>query len=122
MSRNLSGHLLAATVYIFDYLMEEILSRQEQDVQEFLLKTSILERMSAPLCDAMLGQTNSQLILDRLEKTNLFLVSMDDERTWYRYHLLFADLLYSSLKQSHGQRLFLSFTGEPAPGLKRMAF
>ena len=86
--------------YIFDYLVEEILSRQEPGMQEFLLKTSILERLSAPLCDAILGHSNSQSFLDRLEKHNLFLVPLDDARNWYRYHLLFADLLASSLKQS----------------------
>ena len=86
--------------YIFDYLVDEILSRQEPDMQEFLLKTSILERLSASLCDAILGQSNSQSFLDRLEKNNLFLVPLDDARSWYRYHLLFADLLASSLKKS----------------------
>ena len=89
--------------YIFDYLVEEILNRQEQDVQEFLLKTSILERLSAPLCNTLLGHTNSQSILNRLEKTNLFLVSLDDERIWYRYHRLFADLLASSLREAHSE-------------------
>jgi len=86
--------------YIFDYLVEEVLKRQEQDLQEFLLKTSILDRLSAPLCDAILGRTDSQAILERLEKTNLFLSPLDGERTWYRYHPLFANLLQSSLKQS----------------------
>jgi LuxR family maltose regulon positive regulatory protein len=91
--------------YIFDYLMDEILSRQEPEMQEFLLKTSILERLSAPLCNAILGRSNSQLFLDRIEKSNLFLVPLDRERTWYRYHLLFADLLASSLKQSQPEAL-----------------
>jgi LuxR family transcriptional regulator, maltose regulon positive regulatory protein len=87
--------------YIFDYLVDEVLSRQEQDVQEFLLKTSILERLNAPLCNTLLGSTNSQSILNQLEKTNLFLVSLDDERIWYRYHHLFAELLASSLREAH---------------------
>ncbi len=91
--------------YIFDYLMDEILSRQEPEMQEFLLKTSILERLSAPLCNAILGRGNSQHILDRIEKSNLFVVPLDQERTWYRYHLLFADLLASSLKQSQAEAL-----------------
>jgi LuxR family transcriptional regulator, maltose regulon positive regulatory protein len=89
--------------YIFDYLVDEVLSRQEQGVQEFLLKTSILERLSASLCNTLLDHTGSQSILDQLEKTNLFLVSLDDERIWYRYHRLFADLLASSLRESHSE-------------------
>lgn len=91
--------------YIFDYLMDEILTRQEPEMQEFLLKTSILERLSAPLCNAILDRGNSQHILDRLEKSNLFLVPLDEERTWYRYHLLFVDLLNSSLRQSQAEAL-----------------
>jgi len=91
--------------YIFDYLVEEVLSRQEQEVQDFLLKTSILERLSAPLCNAVLGHSDSRIILDRLEKTNLFLIPLDDERSWYRYHLLFTDLLLTNLKKSHADIL-----------------
>lgn len=87
--------------YIFDFLVEEVLSRQKQDVQDFLLKSSILERFCAPLCDVIIGQNDSRLILDQLEKANLFLVPLDDEQTWYRYHRLFADLLFTSLKKKH---------------------
>jgi LuxR family maltose regulon positive regulatory protein len=85
--------------YILDYLVEEILSRQSQDVQTFLLRTSILKRLTGPLCDAVLEQTDSQAILELLEKANLFLVPLDDERCWYRYHHLFADLLRARLDQ-----------------------
>lgn len=92
--------------YILDYLMEEVLERQPPGVQEFLLRTSILERMTAPLCDAILGDgvsegESSQGMLEHLERANLFLAPLDDERCWYRYHHLFADLLRQRLEQTH---------------------
>jgi len=84
--------------YIFDYLMEEVLARQPVDVQEFLLNTSILDYLSAQLCDVVLDRTDSQDMLDKLEKANLFLIPLDDVRRWYRYHHLFADLLLRRLE------------------------
>ncbi|HEY74195.1 MAG TPA: helix-turn-helix transcriptional regulator, partial [Thermoflexia bacterium] len=86
--------------FILDYLVEEILDRQSSDTQEFLLKTCILERMTAPLCDAITDSSDSQAILTQLEQANLFLVPLDDERRWYRYHHLFADLLRYHLHQA----------------------
>jgi LuxR family transcriptional regulator, maltose regulon positive regulatory protein len=88
--------------YIMDYLMEEVLKIQTEDVKEFLINTSILEQFSAPLCDAFLNRNDSRLILEKLEKNNLFTFPLDTERHWYRYHHLFADLLK--------QRLFLHDT------------
>jgi len=88
--------------YVLDYLVEEILSHQSQDVQAFLLRTSILKRLTGALCDAVLEQTGSQAILEQLEKANLFLVPLDDERCWYRYHHLFAELLRTQLQRSLG--------------------
>lgn len=79
--------------YIMDYLMEEVLKIQTDDIKEFLLQTSILEQMSAPLCNAVLNRNDSQLILETLEKNNMFVIPLDTERTWYRYHHLFAELL-----------------------------
>jgi len=79
--------------FIMDYLTEEVLDRQPREVQEFLLQTSILERLTAPLCDALTQQNNAQALLTAIERANLFLVPLDDERRWYRYHQLFADLL-----------------------------
>jgi len=122
--------------FILDYLMEEVLAQQPAAMQDFLLRTSILERMSAPLCDAlMMGMENSnwrqdayevmesvlrspvsglqsapshfqspetsQRILEYLEQNNLFVIPLDEDRVWYRYHHLFSDLLKSSLTQSH---------------------
>src|SRR4030042_189182 len=81
-----------------DYLMEEVLKIQTDEIKEFLLQTSILEQMSAPLCNAVLNRNDSQIILEALEKNNMFVIPLDDERNWYRYHHLFADLLKQRLQ------------------------
>ena len=86
--------------FILDYLVQEVLDRQSDDIQEFLLQTSVLERVTASLCDALTGRNDSQTILEQLEKANLFLVPLDQERRWYRYHRLFADLLQNRLEQT----------------------
>ena len=83
--------------YIMDYLMEEVLKIQTVDINDFLLQTSLLEQMSAPLCNAVLNRIDSQLILETLEKNNMFVIPLDTERTWYKYHHLFADLLKQRL-------------------------
>ena len=85
--------------YVVDYLLEEVLSRQPGEVQDFLLQTCILDRLSGPLCDAVRGANDSQARLAYVERTNLFLVSLDDERQWYRYHHLFAEVLRTRLRQ-----------------------
>jgi len=87
---------------ILDYLTEEVLRQQPEEVQIFLLSTSILERFTASLCDAVMGQGGSQDMLERLLRTNLFLVSLDDKYRWYRYHKLFAEALRSRLEQMQG--------------------
>ena len=84
--------------YIMDYLMEEVLKIQTDEIKEFLLQTSVLEQMSAPLCNAVLNRNDSQQILEMLEENNMFVIPLDTERTWYRYHHLFADLLKQRLK------------------------
>jgi LuxR family maltose regulon positive regulatory protein len=107
--------------YILDYLLEEVLRREPEQVQDFLLQTSILDRLCAPLCDAVLegGEsasqrsdassarsfTGSQSNLQHLERANLFIVSLDDRREWYRYHRLFADLLRQRLHQTYPDRV-----------------
>jgi LuxR family maltose regulon positive regulatory protein len=83
--------------FVLDYLLEEVLNQQSSELQAFLLQTSILERMTAPLCDALTQREDSQDILAQLDQANLFLIPLDDERRWYRYHHLFADLLKSVL-------------------------
>ncbi|MGB8490707.1 MAG: hypothetical protein WCE64_06575, partial [Bacteroidales bacterium] len=84
--------------YIMDYLIEEVLKIQRDDTHEFLLQTSILEQMSAPLCDTLLNRNDCQLILETLEKNNMFVIPLDEERNWYRYHHLFAELLKQRLQ------------------------
>ncbi len=83
--------------HVLDFLAEEVLERQPEDVRDFLLRTSVLERMSAPLCDALTDLSDSQAMLERLERDNLFVVGLDDERRWYRYHHLFAEFLRGRL-------------------------
>jgi LuxR family maltose regulon positive regulatory protein len=83
--------------YIVDFLAEEVLQRQPEHVQHFLLQTSILDRLSGPLCDAVTGQDGGKAKLAALERGNLFLVPLDDRRRWYRYHQLFADVLHARL-------------------------
>ena len=83
--------------YIVDYLVEEVLQRQPERIQSFLLKTSILDRLSGPLCDAVTGQEEGNVLLETLERGNLFVIPLDDKRHWFRYHHLFADVLSAHL-------------------------
>ena len=85
--------------YIVDYLTEEVLHQQPEQVRTFLLQTSILERLCGSLCDAVTSQSGSQAMLEQLELANLFLLPLDDERSWYRYHHLFAEALRFRLTQ-----------------------
>jgi LuxR family maltose regulon positive regulatory protein len=87
--------------YIFDYLVEEVLQRQPEHIVSFLLTTSILDRLTGPLCDMVAERSDSQAILTAIEQANLFIVSLDDQRRWYRYHHLFADLLYQHLQETN---------------------
>ena len=86
--------------FILDYLIEEVLCRQTDDIKEFLLKTSVLERMTASLCNSVTGRDDGQDVLRRLEQDNLFTIPLDDERRWYRYHHLFSSLLQNHLQQT----------------------
>ena len=81
--------------FILSYLTEEVLNRQPKEVQRFLLETSILDRLNGDLCDAVTGRSGGPATLERLFNANLFLIPLDDEGQWYRYHHLFADLLRS---------------------------
>ena len=83
--------------YIVDYLVEEVLQNQPPEVRSFLLHTSILGRMTAPLGDAVTGRSDSRAMLEALDRANLFLVPLDDHRHWYRYHHLFAEVLQARL-------------------------
>lgn len=84
--------------FVMDYLLEEVLNQQSPEITDFLLKTSILGRLTGDLCEIVTGNKNSLAILWQLEKANLFLVPLDDQRIWYRYHHLFADLLQKQLQ------------------------
>ncbi len=137
--------------YIVDYLFEEVLSRQPDAVQEFLLQTSILDRMCAPLCDAILtagaegqastgGSTDAAVtapqqpgggrdhrppaheILEKLERSNLFLAPLDDERRWYRYHHLFVDVLRGMLQTASPPNQIAGLHGRAADWYKQNGF
>ena len=98
--------------YIIDYLADEVLQQRPGGTRDFLLQTSILDRLSGPLCEAVTGLDNCQTILETLERANLFIVPLDDERCWYRYHHLFTDLLRNRLE---------ALQPELVPGLHRRA-
>jgi LuxR family transcriptional regulator, maltose regulon positive regulatory protein len=91
--------------YVLDYLSEEVLERQPGRLRAFLLQTSILERLSGPLCDAVTGDADGQDMLEEIERANLFLVPLDAQRRWYRYHHLFADLLRARLQRAEASRI-----------------
>ncbi len=98
--------------YIVDYLVEEVLQRQPEDVRSFLLQTSILDRLNGPLCDAVTGQPGGKARLEILQRGNFFLIPLDDKRHWYRYHHLFADVLHMHLMTEQPDQI---------PGLHRRA-
>jgi LuxR family maltose regulon positive regulatory protein len=113
--------------YIVDYLVEEVLQRQSEDVRQFLLQSSILDRLSGPLCDAVTGQANGGATLVTLERANLFLVPLDDRRRWYRYHHLFADVLRAHLLDEQADNVavlhsrasgWFERSGEPAEAIR----
>ncbi len=91
--------------YIADYLVEEVLQRQPERVRNFLLQTSILDRLSGPLCDAVTGQQDGKKMLETMERNNLFVISLDDKRKWYRYHHLFAEVLHERLKEEQPRQI-----------------
>jgi LuxR family transcriptional regulator, maltose regulon positive regulatory protein len=91
--------------YVLDYLAEEVLDRQDQQLRTFLLETSVLDRLSGPLCDAVTGREGSQALLEGAERAGLFLIPLDEVRGWWRYHHLFADLLRARLQAEQPGRL-----------------
>ena len=90
--------------YVLDYLAEEVLERQDEQLRTFLLETSVLDRLSGPLCDAVTGREGSQALLEQAERAGLFLIPLDELRGWWRYHHLFADLLRARLQQEQPGR------------------
>jgi LuxR family maltose regulon positive regulatory protein len=91
--------------FVLDYLAEEVLDRQPEPLRGFLLETSVLERLSGPLCDAVCGRADGQALLEQVERANLFLVPLDEVRGWWRYHHLFADLLRARLARERPERV-----------------
>ncbi|MCU1472526.1 LuxR C-terminal-related transcriptional regulator [Amnibacterium sp.] len=91
--------------YVVDYLIEEVLAHQPEEVRDFLLRTSVLARLSASLCDAALSRSDSDDLLAALERSNLFVVPLDDRREWFRYHQLFADVLRARLLSEQPQEV-----------------
>ena len=98
--------------HVLDYLADEVLERQPERVRSFLLQTSILDRLSGPLCDAVTGRGDGQAMLEELEHANLFAVPLDADRRWYRYHHLFSDFLRDRLRRTRPEHV---------PGLHRRA-
>jgi LuxR family maltose regulon positive regulatory protein len=103
--------------YVLDYLVEEVLQRQSENIQTFLFQTAILDRLTGSLCDAVTGREDGQSTLERLERANLFIMPLDNERRWYRYHRLFAELL----RQRLGQALSRGTQPDLVPTLYRRA-
>lgn len=105
---DVSGFIRAFTGshrFVIDYLVQEVLQRQSEEVRSFLLQTAVLDRLTASLCEALTGEAASRGILESLERNNLFVVPLDDRRQWYRYHHLFADVLRSRLLNEHPGRV-----------------
>lgn len=113
--------------YVVDYLVEEVLARQPDATRTFLLETSILDRLSGPLCDAVTGRNDSAAALETLDRSNMFLVHLDDSRHWYRYHHLFAEVLRTHLVVERPRETndlhrraseWYAATGEPEPAVR----
>src|SRR5262249_35262477 len=94
----------ASNRFVLDYLTDEVLESQPEELRRFLLETSVLDRLSGELCDALTGRTDSQDVLEAIEAANLFLIPLDDVRGWWRYHQLFADLLRARLRHRRPER------------------
>jgi LuxR family maltose regulon positive regulatory protein len=91
--------------FVLDYLVEEVLKRQPENIRHFLLKTAILDRLSASLCDAVTGREDGKELLETLERGNLFLIPLDDQRQWYRYHPLFAEVVLAHLSDEQSAQV-----------------
>jgi LuxR family maltose regulon positive regulatory protein len=91
--------------FVLDYLVEEVLQRQSEQIRSFLLQTAILDRFCAPLCNAVIEREDGREMLDTLDHSNLFLIPLDDQRQWYRYHHLFEEVLQSYLRREQSDRV-----------------
>jgi LuxR family transcriptional regulator, maltose regulon positive regulatory protein len=91
--------------FVIDYLADEVLARQRPQIRDFLLRTSVLDQLNGPLCDAVTGGNGGTRTLEDLERGNLFVVPLDTDRSWYRYHHLFADVLHARLLAEHSEQV-----------------
>ncbi len=107
--------------YVVDYLVEEVLRRQPEEVRDFLLQTSILDRLCGPLCDAVTGQQRGAARCWRWSGANVFVIPLDDRRLWYRYHHLFADVLRARTCSTRIPTCCRCSTGGGAPGTSATA-
>jgi LuxR family maltose regulon positive regulatory protein len=104
-------HFRGSNRYVFDYLAQEVFQQQPPRVQSFLLRSSVLTQMSAETCNTILGTSDAQFLLEYLERQNLFVVSLDEERRWYRYHQLFRDFLLNRFcREAETEALHLQAT------------
>jgi LuxR family maltose regulon positive regulatory protein len=104
-AREFIGSFTGDDRHIVDYLSSEVLAGQSPDLRAFLLETAVLQRLCGPLCDAVTGRRDSAEVLERIERDNLFVLPLDTTREWYRYHLLFGELLRHELQRSHPERV-----------------
>jgi LuxR family maltose regulon positive regulatory protein len=101
--------LTGSNRYVLDYLVEEVLSRQPEHLQTFLLETSLLDRLTGTLCDALTGQNDGQAMLEHLEEANLFLLPLDTQRTWYRYHRLFGEGMRQRMQKTRRDHVSICY-------------
>ncbi len=95
--------------HITDFLLDEVLRSRSEEMQSFLLHTSVLQRFSAPLCDAVTGRNDSRMMIDEMERTNVFIIGLDQQRLWYRYHHLFTSLLQCRLRSAQPELIRLLY-------------
>ncbi len=110
-SREVVGDFTGSSRYVVDYFAEEVLEHQSEEIRAFMVKTGVLDRLCPELCDAITGRNDSQVILKKLEDDNYFLVSLDEKRSWFRYHSLFADFLRTQIEKTISSELLRKAVG-----------
>lgn len=108
--------------HILDYLAEEVLDAQAEPLQVFLLQTTLLDRLTAPLCETVTGRTDSQAVLEQLERANLFLTPLDGARQWYRYHALFAEAMQHEARRRLGEAELATLYGKASAWYEQHGF
>lgn len=108
--------------HVLDYLAEEVLDAQPEPLQAFLLQTTLLDRLTAPLCETVTGRTDSQAVLEQLERANLFLTPLDGARQWYRYHALFAEAMQHEARRRLGEAELVTLYGKASAWYEQHGF